>query len=55
MPGEGFEPPTNGLQNRCSTAELTRPQVVRLPHIAACGQCVTGQLDPFINPILRII
>jgi hypothetical protein len=24
VPGEGFEPPTNGLQNRCSTAELTR-------------------------------
>ena len=24
MPGEGIEPPTNGLQNRCSTAELTR-------------------------------
>ena len=25
VPGEGLEPPTNGLQNRCSTAELTRP------------------------------
>ena len=24
MPAEGIEPPTNGLQNRCSTAELTR-------------------------------
>jgi hypothetical protein len=24
VPGEGFEPPTFGLQNRCSTAELTR-------------------------------
>jgi hypothetical protein len=24
VPGEGFEPPTNGLQNRCSTTELTR-------------------------------
>jgi hypothetical protein len=24
MPGEGFEPPAFGLQNRCSTAELTR-------------------------------
>lgn len=24
MPDEGFEPPTNGLQNRCSTAELIR-------------------------------
>jgi hypothetical protein len=26
VPGEGLEPPTNGLQNRCSTAELTRHQ-----------------------------
>ena len=25
VPGAGFEPATNGLQNRCSTAELTRP------------------------------
>ena len=24
VPGEGIEPPTNGLQNRCSTAELSR-------------------------------
>jgi hypothetical protein len=24
VPGRGFEPLTNGLQNRCSTAELTR-------------------------------
>ena len=24
MPGEGIEPPTFGLQNRCSTAELIR-------------------------------
>ena len=24
MPAEGLEPPTNGLQNRCSTAELIR-------------------------------
>ena len=24
VPGEGIEPPTNGLQNRCSTAELAR-------------------------------
>lgn len=25
VPAEGFEPPTNGLQNRCSTPELSRP------------------------------
>ena len=24
VPAEGFEPPTNGLQNRCSTTELSR-------------------------------
>jgi hypothetical protein len=24
VPDEGFEPTTNGLQNRCSTTELTR-------------------------------
>ena len=24
VPAEGLEPPTNGLQNRCSTAELSR-------------------------------
>ena len=31
MPGEGFEPPTFGLQNRCTTTVLTR-QGVRRPH-----------------------
>jgi len=25
VPDEGIEPPTFGLQNRCSTAELIRP------------------------------
>ena len=27
VPDEGIEPPTFGLQNRCSTAELIRPAV----------------------------
>jgi hypothetical protein len=27
VPAEGIEPPTFGLQNRCSTAELSRPTV----------------------------
>jgi hypothetical protein len=27
MPGEGFEPPTFGLQNRCTTTVLTRQSV----------------------------
>ena len=45
MPGEGIEPPTNGLQNRCSTAELTRLEmtaisVAALPQVAAArGLC----------------
>jgi hypothetical protein len=26
VPDEGIEPPTFGLQNRCSTAELIRPK-----------------------------
>jgi hypothetical protein len=25
VPGEGFEPPTFGLQNRCTATVLTRP------------------------------
>ena len=28
MPGEGFEPPTFGLQNRCTTTVLTRQAIV---------------------------
>ena len=27
VPGEGFEPPTFGLQNRCTAAVLTRPTI----------------------------
>jgi hypothetical protein len=27
VPAEGIEPPTFGLQNRCSTAELSRPRL----------------------------
>ena len=29
VPGEGIEPPTFGLQNRCTTAVLTRPPMRR--------------------------
>jgi hypothetical protein len=28
VPGEGFEPPTFGLQNRCTATVLTRPIVL---------------------------
>ncbi len=34
----GFEPPTNGLQNRCSTPELTRPILRRRPACAPAGK-----------------
>src|ERR1700733_14650951 len=27
VPGEGFEPPTFGLQNRCTTTVLTRQKI----------------------------
>jgi hypothetical protein len=32
VPADGFEPPTNGLQNRCSTPELSRhwKRIIRL-------------------------
>lgn len=45
MPGEGFEPPTNGLQNRCSTPELTRPAgacALTAISVAALPQAVVG-------------
>ena len=49
MPAEGIEPPTFGLQNRCSTAELSRLQ----------DQWVSTKLSPFsgrrrqADPVLR--
>ena len=36
VPGERIELPTNGLQNRCSTAELTR---LRLKQLSALLRC----------------
>ena len=41
VPGERIELPTNGLQNRCSTAELTRLELTAIsvarPRQAALG------------------
>ena len=34
LPGEGFEPPTFGLQNRCTTTVLTRRRLERPDHLA---------------------
>jgi RES domain-containing protein len=36
VPGERIELPTNGLQNRCSTAELTRLRVKELSASLRC-------------------
>src|SRR5262249_11308182 len=44
VPGEGFEPPTNGLQNRCSTPELTRLSEGRLAlHMAVVNRCFAAR------------
>ena len=43
MPGEGIEPPTFGLQNRCSTAELARLDWV--------SDVLGREILPFIYPI----
>jgi hypothetical protein len=45
VPGERIELPTNGLQNRCSTAELTRLEftaisLARLPQAALAWSAV---------------
>src|ERR1700679_1577678 len=39
MPGEGFEPPTFGLQNRCTTTVLTRRSKVGAPKSAKTAGC----------------
>jgi hypothetical protein len=36
VPGEGFEPPTFGLQNRCTTTVLTRRSGM-VPHLVRDG------------------
>ena len=38
VPGEGFEPPTFGLQNRCTTTVLTRQIIKDLASFAAWPQ-----------------
>ena len=42
VPGEGIEPPTFGLQNRCSTAELTRHKT-RKWRISSAASAVPGR------------
>jgi hypothetical protein len=40
VPGEGIEPPTFGLQNRCTTAVLTRPVERRRTIIEGAAGCI---------------
>src|SRR5690349_11835267 len=37
VPGEGFEPPTFGLQNRCTATVLTRPELLIHNNIVGDG------------------
>ena len=51
VPGERIELPTNGLQNRCSTAELTRLELTaislaRLPQAAPGGRLWADKKTP---------
>jgi hypothetical protein len=41
VPGEGFEPPTFGLQNRCTATVLTRPSPM-LPELPPERQMAVG-------------
>ena len=45
VPGEGIEPPTNGLQNRCSTAELTR----RPYQVGVAFRCSATCGEPYLE------
>jgi hypothetical protein len=49
VPGERIELPTNGLQNRCSTAELTRHLSL---FISGLGFAATGRKTPFATGLL---
>src|SRR5579875_4111667 len=49
MPGEGFEPPAFGLQNRCTTAVLTRPRIrasLCHAHISTAAEAPQTPLRP---------
>jgi hypothetical protein len=52
VPGERIELPTNGLQNRCSTAELTRLQTGLFAHRA--GNCHSIAIaKSAVSPLIR--
>ena len=47
VPGEGFEPPTFGLQNRCTTTVLTR-------HDRGLAGALRGTWDTGQAPPMRV-
>jgi hypothetical protein len=51
VPGERFELPTNGLQNRCSTTELTRLFSSIYRHFLPLVIPQIGRLLPFCYPM----
>ena len=57
VPGEGFEPPTFGLQNRCTTAVLTRHgarpglEIIRKPPPAAIVSDVVPIIQGFATMV----
>ena len=54
VPGERFELPTNGLQNRCSTTELTRHHegIQLLTHFDLAGKGRIGTGTEFVSQFL---
>ena len=46
MPAEGFEPPTYGLQNRCTTTVLSRPGALI---IALCHRFLAQEVDRLVQ------
>ena len=49
MPAEGFEPPTYGLQNRCTTTVLSR-QIMTYGALISCHSVRESPPLPFILP-----
>ena len=48
VPGERFELPTNGLQNRCSTTELTR----QIKHLGLVGPSFAAEVAMSARPLM---
>jgi hypothetical protein len=50
VPGERIELPTNGLQNRCSTAELTRRTYRHFKGLGLYAACAETPLATILLP-----